>query len=388
MASDLLTTSSDSGPGAADGLGRARDGERTALTLSGDWTTETAARREAQLAALTPWSGTDLVLDLAAVERLDTAGAWLLLRTAADAEASGLAVTWQGLSEARRTLVEKVADHEDAPVEPKRPSLLDGFVARIGEKTVAAGGNARDLVNFLGLVSLALLRNLARPGRLRVTSIVYHVERTGFDALPIVGLLSFLIGVVLAYQGADQLARFGAEIFTVNLVGLSVLREMGIILTAIIVAGRSGSAFTAQIGTMQVREEIDAMRTIGLDPVDLLVVPRLLALVIALPLLTFYADILGIAGGALMSWVVLDITPFEFIQRLQASVEVRHFFVGLVKAPVFAFAIALVGCFEGLKVTGSAESVGLRTTTAVVESIFLVILLDALFSVFFSVIGV
>jgi phospholipid/cholesterol/gamma-HCH transport system permease protein len=167
-----------------------------------------------------------------------------------------------------------------------------------------------------------------------------------------------------------------------------VLREMGIVLTAIIVAGRSGSAFTAQIGTMQVREEVDAMRTIGLDPVDILVVPRVLALMIALPLLTFYADILGIAGGAVMSWIALGITPLEFVTRLETAVTVNHFLVGMVKAPVFAFTIALVGCFEGLKVTGSAESVGLRTTTAVVEAIFLVILLDALFSVFFSVIGV
>ena len=372
----------------ADALALADDGERRTLILRKDWTTETAAAREAALNRLPPWRGRQLVLDLGSVEQIDTAGAWLAIRLSRQAESAGLEVAWLGLSEAQATLVEKVAAHRSPPNEPRRPGQILAFVERIGVKTVEAGGNARDLLNFLGLVTLALLRNLVQPARLRITSLVYHLERTGFDALPIVGLLSFLIGVVLAYQGADQLSRFGAEIFTVNLVGLSVLREMGILLTAIIVAGRSGSAFTAQIGTMQVREEIDAMRTIGLDPVDLLVVPRVLALMIALPLLTFYADVLGILGGAVMSWVVLDIAPAEFLERLREAVTIDHFFVGLVKAPVFAFAIALVGCFEGLKVTGSAESVGLRTTTSVVEAIFLVILLDALFSIFFSVIGV
>ncbi|MEX0760351.1 MAG: MlaE family lipid ABC transporter permease subunit, partial [Tistlia sp.] len=339
-----------------DGLAVSREGAHTRLALSGDWTTGQGARREIQLASLGAWQGETLTLELSGVEQLDTAGTWLLLRTAREAEDAGLEVTWEGLPAARRTLLEKVAEHESAPGEPPRPNPLRAFVARIGEKAVLAGGNARDLLNFLGLVTIGVVRNLARPRRLRFTSLVYHLERTGFDALPIVGLLAFLIGVVLAYQGADQLARFGAQIFTVNLVGISVLREMGIVLTAIIVAGRSGSAFTAQIGTMQVREEVDAMRTIGLDPIDILVVPRVLALMIALPLLTFYADILGIAGGAVMSWIALDITPLEFISRLETAVSVNHFLVGMVKAPVFAFTIALVGCFEGLKVTGSAES--------------------------------
>jgi phospholipid/cholesterol/gamma-HCH transport system permease protein len=217
---------------------------------------------------------------------------------------------------------------------------------------------------------------------------VYHMQKTGLDALPIVGLLSFLIGVVMAYQGADQLQRFGAEIFTVNLVGIAVLRELGILLTAIIVAGRSGSAFTAQIGTMKVNEEVDALRTIGLDPMEVLVLPRILALVLVLPLLTFYADIMGLMGGALMAALTLDITVVQFIERLRVAVTVDTFFVGLVKAPVFAFIIAMVGCFEGLQVTSSAESVGTRTTRSVVEAIFLVIVLDALFSIFFSYIGV
>ena len=214
------------------------------------------------------------------------------------------------------------------------------------------------------------------------------MEQSGLNALPIVGLISFLVGVVLAYQGADQLARFGAQIFTVNLVAVGVLREMGILLTAIIVAGRSGSAFTAQIGTMKVNEEIDALQTIGLDPMDVLVMPRLIGLVLVLPLLTFYADIMGLLGGAVMATVVLDISFFQFARQLNDAVDLWAFWVGVIKAPLFAFIIAMVGCYEGLKVSRSAESVGRQTTRAVVESIFLVIVLDALLSIFFSFIGI
>jgi phospholipid/cholesterol/gamma-HCH transport system permease protein len=200
--------------------------------------------------------------------------------------------------------------------------------------------------------------------------------------------MSFLIGMVLAYQGADQLARFGAQIFTVNLVGYGVLREMGILLTAILVAGRSGSAFTAQIGTMKVNEEIDAMRTIGLDPMEVLVIPRVLALMLTLPLLTFYADMLGLLGGAVIAFVELDISFLQFARQLSSGVTPWSFWIGIIKAPVFAFIIAMVGCFEGLMVTRSAESVGRRTTAAVVEAIFLVIVLDALASILFSNLGI
>jgi phospholipid/cholesterol/gamma-HCH transport system permease protein len=203
----------------------------------------------------------------------------------------------------------------------------------------------------------------------------------------VVGLISFLIGIVTAFQSADQLRAFGAEIFTVNIVGQGVLREMGVLLTAIILAGRSGSAFTAQIGTMTVREEVDAMRTIGLDPMDVLVLPRLLALIIALPLLTFFADLMGLLGGALMATAALDITLVQFVRQLYSAVTLSTFAVGMIKAPVFGFVIAMVGCYEGLRVTGSAESVGRLTTRSVVESIFLVIVLDAMFSIFFSIIG-
>jgi phospholipid/cholesterol/gamma-HCH transport system permease protein len=214
------------------------------------------------------------------------------------------------------------------------------------------------------------------------------MEQTGVDALPIVGLLTFLIGVVFAYQGADQLRRFGAEIYTVNLLGISILRELGVLITAILVAGRSGSAFTAQIGTMKVNEEIDAMRTLGLDPVEVLVLPRLFAVAVTLPLLTFYANVMGLLGGAIMSYFALDIGFTTFLRQLKWFMPGWSFWVGMVKAPFFAGIIAVCGCYEGLRAARSAESVGRLTTTSVVEAIFLVIVVDAAFSIVFSVLGI
>jgi len=258
------------------------------------------------------------------------------------------------------------------------------MVERTGAAALQAGREARDLLNFLGMMVTALARTVASPRRLRGTALVHHMEQTGLNALPIVGLLSFLIGVVLAYQGADQLRQFGAQLFVVNLLGISILREIGILMTSIIIAGRSGSAFTAQIGTMKVNLEVDAMRTLGLDPIELLVLPRALALMITLPLLAFYADIVGLLGGAVMCYFVLDISFGQFVQQLHGAIKLSTLMVGLCKAPVFAFVIALVGCYEGLKVSGSAESVGRLTTRSVVVGIFLVIVLDALFSILFS----
>jgi len=232
-----------------------------------------------------------------------------------------------------------------------------------------------------------LWRTAKNPSRLRVTPLVYHMEQVGLNAVPIVALISFLIGIVLAYQGATQLRQFGAEIFTVELVSISVLREIGILLTAIIVAGRSGSAFTAQIGSMKLHEEIDAMRTLALDPMEMLVVPRVLALILVLPMLGFISDMMGLFGGLLMCWTVLDIMPGTFIARVEEWVPLSHFWVGIIKAPFFALMIGLIGCYEGLKVEGSAESVGRLTTKSVVESIFMVIVVDAFFSVYFAEIG-
>ncbi|HEX9767907.1 MAG TPA: MlaE family lipid ABC transporter permease subunit [Kiloniellales bacterium] len=370
-------------------LGRHREADCLVLELAGPWTTMTVAPQDGALDSLAPDGARRVRIDLAGIEAFDTTGALLVHRTVKQLSARGLEVVLSGGVKAHRDLIETVRSHDVAcPPPPPARSAVVTLMEHTGRATFFVFDEALSLVNFLGHTVVVLLASLLRPGRIRMTALINQMERTGLNALPIVGLISFLIGVVLAYQGADQLRKFGAEIFTVNLVGVGVLREMAIMLTAIIVAGRSGSAFTAQIGTMKVNEEIDAMRTIGLDPMEVLVLPRVVALVLVLPLLTFYADIMGLLGGAVMANWMLDISFFQFARQFNAGVPVWSFWVGLIKAPVFAFIIAVVGCYEGFKVSISAESVGQRTTAAVVEAIFLVIVLDALFSIIFSILGV
>ncbi|MCG8598038.1 MAG: MlaE family lipid ABC transporter permease subunit [Kiloniellales bacterium] len=366
-----------------------------ALILRGDWTAPSLVACEralsAQLGGVPLRGGAErLRFDLANLGRIDTAGAWLIQREVKAQEAAGLAVEVTGATEAVATLLAKVTRHDVAhpPIEPPYVNPVVAMIERLGAGTFSVVRAAAELVNFLGLLLVTLGRSLVQPRRLRLVSIVSHMESTGLNAMPIVGLLSFLIGIVLAYQSADQLAKFGAEIFTVNIVGIGVLREMGVILTAIIVAGRSGSAFTAQIGTMKVNQEVDAMMTIGLDPIEVLVVPRVIALSITLPLLTFYADIMGLLGGAVMANAALDISFVQFLRQLNDAVTLSTFWFGVCKAVPFAFVIAMVGCFEGLKVKGDAASVGEQTTRSVVEAIFLVIVIDAVLSVFASVIGI
>lgn len=275
-----------------------------------------------------------------------------------------------------------------APNEPPAINFVVRLIEEVGQQTMALMDLAASFVAFLGQAVAALFTTLFQPRHFRLTSTVYHMEQTGLNAIPIVGLISFLIGVVLAYQGALQLRRFGAELFTVDLIAISILRELGILLTAIVIAGRSASTFAAQIGAMKVNEEVDAIKTLGLDPMHVLILPRVIALMLTLPLLAFFADLMGLFGGAVMSWVVLDIGPDLFISRLNDAVSIWSFWTGMIKAPVFAMIIALIGCFEGMNVSGSAESVGQHTTRAVVEAIFLVIVIDALFSIFFGIIGI
>lgn len=327
--------------------------------------------------------------DLSELTSLDSAGAWLLARLARECRSAGTAVELTGINPKMQDLLQRVIDaapDEIAPTPPRR--RLSDWIAQIGKAVCDIWDQTLDLLAFFGALSLVTLRCIFRPRHLRFNSIVSHIEQTGLNAMPIVGLISFLVGVVLAYQGADQLARFGAQIFTVNMVGISVLREMGILLTAIVVAGRSGSAFTAQIGTMKVNEEVDAMETMGLDPVEVLVLPRVLALVISLPLLTFFADVMGLLGGGLMCVILVDMSFHQYLQLLRQAISVSAFFVGMIKAPVFAILISLIGCFEGMRVSGSAESVGRLTTKSVVEGIFLVIVFDAFFSILFSMLGI
>lgn len=363
----------------------------TEVRLSGDLVIAALPAVEPALGRLAGRRGAraPVVLDLSRIGRLDTAGAWLVVSTMRRLESEGVPVTLAGLTPERAALIETVRSalpEKEVPVAP--PGGILGWVAEVGRRTMSILLNFRDLVGFVGLVVARFARLIVSPRRLRITALVHHMEETGLDAVPIVSLLAFLIGVVLAFQGATQLRQFGAEVFVVDLIAISVLRELGILLTAIIVAGRSGSAFAAAIGSMKIREEIDAMRTLGLDPVEVLVVPRVLALLITLPILGFIADIAGLVGGLLMSWIELGVSPAMFITRFWENTDIWHLAVGFIKAPFFAAIVGIVGCFQGFEVSGSAESVGRRTTAAVVLAIFGVIVADALFSVFFAEIGV
>lgn len=353
-------------------------------SFGGAWTIDHAAKLSRDLAeAGAPGSGA-AVFDLGNLQQLDTSGAWLITRLGRAMDAAGIKVETRAGDPDLAALLQRVAETRDVlPAHPRRRNLSDK-IAELGAGVETILLDSRDLVAFLGALVLALGRLSLTPWKLRWNAIFSHLEQTGLNALPIVGLINMLVGVVLAFQGADQLARFGAQTFTINMLGISVLREMAVLLTAIVVAGRSGSAFTAQIGTMQVNEEVDALRTIGLNPMDVLVVPRVIALVIALPLLTFFADMMGLLGGGLMCVVLLDISFQQYLSLLNQAITTDQFWVGMSKAPFFAVLIALVGCFEGLRVSGSAESVGRLTTRSVVEAIFLVIIVDALFSVMFS----
>lgn len=367
-----------------------RSGALLRIVAAGDWVIGEAPRLDAELRRLDLRGDGEAEIDGSKIGLLDSAGAWLLLRTHRDLEAAGRHVRHLGVPTVYKPLIETInnADVCQPHPHPRSGGVTDFFV-RIGKGTVDVLKQGYALLSFLGQITVETFEAVFAPRReLPFPALVTQIEATGLTALPILGLLSFLLGVVIAYQGADQLRRFGAEIFTINLLGVSILREIGVLITAIIVAGRSGSAFTASIGSMRVNEEIDAMQTIGLNVAEVLVVPRVLGLMIALPLLTFYADVMAMLGGALMCYADLNITFPVFMRQLEGAISLSTLWVGLVKAPVFAFMIGLVGCFEGLRVERNAESVGKLTTRSVVESIFLVIVCDAAFSILFSVLEV
>lgn len=354
----------------------------------GTWSVAGAMEIDRSLSSLELPPGV-VALDLSRLERLDTAGAMQLWHLYDHLTEAGHEVQFRHVGPWTADLLTAVGDVRGQAM--PRPRRLNPFFARIltlGKATMSLGEDVYAFLSFLGLVTLTLVRDFVNIRRLRFTAMCHHIEETGLKAMPIVGLLSFLIGVVIAYQGADQLRQFGADLFVVNLLGISILREIGVLMTAIIVAGRSGSAFTAQIGTMKVNQEVDALDTMGLEPAELLVVPRVLALVITLPFLTLYANAMALMGGAMMSYASLGITLGQFLHQLQDAVTLWTLWVGLIKAPVFAFVIAVVGCYQGLRVEGSAESVGNLTTRSVVHGIFLVILLDAFFSVLFAWLGI
>ena len=360
------------------------------LHISGDWTLANYARLKQLNAQLAGKYDDNTHVDLDDVTRLDTAGASLLVELLGAERVSQLADTTSRLPAADRALLQTVySSMRDFCVPTKAAEENTGIqvLSRIGCAVDKLWQDSLQLLGFIGLILQTLARNLFRPKQWRITPVVAHIEQIGLNAAPIVVLLTFMVGAVVAFLGATVLANFGAGIFTVDLVAFSFLREFGVLLTAILLAGRTASAFTAQIGSMKANEEIDAIRTLGLDPMDLLVLPRVLALLIALPLLTFLAMMAGILGGAVVCIVSLGISPDMFISLLHSDIGVQHFLVGMVKAPFFAFLIAAVGCLEGFKVAGSAESVGEHTTSSVVQSIFIVIVLDAVAALFFMEMG-
>lgn len=377
---------SASRPGSAT-LTRDAAGQR--LMLAGDWTLAHYTNLQRRAGELAGAIDGDTVIDTHRLGAMDTSGAFVVAELLGSARTRQLARD-DVLPAARRALLQTVGDAMDTYCTGTKRKRDAGFVdmlERIGRALEGTWKQTATLLAFIGITLQGFLATAWRPRRWRVTSLVAHIEQTGLDAVPILALLSFMVGAVVAFLGSTALASYGASVFTVDLIGFAFLREFGVLLTAILLAGRTASAFTAQIGSMKAREEIDAIRTLGLDPVELLVLPRVLALLVALPLLTFIAMIAGIAGGGVVCMAVLKMSPSMFLSMFQSDISLGQFVVGIVKAPLFAFMIGVIGCMEGFKVSGSAQSVGEHTTSAVVQSIFVVILLDALAALFYMEMG-
>src|SRR5438045_5085247 len=318
-----------------------------------------------------------LTIDLSEIDRMDTVGAWIVYRTVRDRHAKVV-----GASRDETSLLEQVCEFDKPTrVHPEQKASFVRVMAELGEWIAQAGATMVGLLGFFGATLIGAANVIRRPKRFRFNAVVQRFDVVGVRALGIIGLMSFLIGIVIAQQGAVQLAQFGAEVYTINLIGRITVRELGVLMTAIMVAGRSGSAFAAQLGTMKITEEIDAMRTIGVSPVEALVLPRMMASTLMMPLLAFYAMVMSLLGGGIFCWISLGIPPLTYVQRLQEVVPLHDLWIGLIKAPVFGGIIALAGCFQGMLVEGNSEEVGIRTTNAVVQAIFLVIILDAVFAI-------
>ena len=347
--------------------------------VAGALTITRAATTEREIAALPD----PVTIDLSEINRMDTVGAWLIYRTVRDRGAKVI-----GASRDEVSLLKQVEEFDKpARVTPEEPGGAVRILRELGEWVAETGVTLVGLLGFFGATLVGFANVIRRPKRFRVNAVIQRFDVVGVRALGIIGLMSFLIGIVIAQQGSVQLAQFGAQIYTINLIGRITVRELGTLMTAIMVAGRSGSAFAAQLGTMKITEEIDAMRTIGVSPIEALVIPRIISAVVMMPLLSFGAMLMALLGGGTFVWLSLEIPPITYIQHLQEVTPLTDLWVGLIKAPVFGFIIALAGCFQGMLVEGNSEEVGTRTTTAVVQSIFLVIVLDAVFAVFFSNIG-
>jgi phospholipid/cholesterol/gamma-HCH transport system permease protein len=365
-------------------------GGQLTISVNGSWTGENAGKLD-ELSLLPSAAGggvTQVDIDLHGLERLDMLGAWLLERMFRRLAGEGRETRFLGLPPRYRKLFDEVrgVNRKAKPVPPPKLPLEAQF-EQLGRSTASFWASLVSLLNIFGSVAVSLGRAMARPSSFRLTSCVHHLHRVGWQAIPIMLLITFLIGGIIAQQGFFHFRRFGADSYVVDMVGILVMREIGVLIVSIMVAGRSGSAYTAELGSMKMREEIDALRTMGFDPVDVLILPRVIALVLAVPALVFLGSMAALYGGGLVAWLYGGMSPETFIARLREAISVTHLEVGMIKAPFMALAIGLVACSEGLDVQGSAESLGVHTTMSVVKAIFLVIVLDGVFAIFFASIG-
>ncbi len=364
---------------------------RPALAARGAWTARNAGQLADLIAGLPQLAGGEKsqIIDMSGVKELDTFGAWSLQQLVTSRRALGETIEVTGLAERFTGLIEAVRQtRNETPVDPPRENALAAWVEAVGRTTSEAGTDLKYLLNMLGAVGSALAATVKNPAAFRLTSTVHHVDRVAWQAVPIILLITFLIGCIIAQQGFFHFRKFGADQYVVDMIGILVVREIGVLLVAIMVAGRSGSSYTAELGSMKMREEIDALSTMGLDPVTVLILPRVTALIISVPILTFLGAMSALYGGGLVAWAYGGMSPDIYIARLQEAITLDHFKVGMIKAPFMALIIGIVACAEGLKVRGSAESLGLQTTASVVKSIFLVIVLDGLFAIYFTAIGI
>jgi phospholipid/cholesterol/gamma-HCH transport system permease protein len=358
-------------------IGWEKNRDHLRIEGKGSWTLQFIPRIEKVLKKI-PRAKT-IIWDLSGITDFDSSGVLLFIEYFKQFQTFG-EVEITGYTENQKEMYDLLCEHMSNEIPPRK----EGFFEELGKGTVELFGDIKDFITFLGQLFSTFFYLLWHPGKIRFKEMVYHIHQSGFNALVIIALTSFLVGMVIAYQGSVQLAKFGADIFIVDTVGISIVRELGPMITAIVIAGRSGSAYTAEIGAMKITEEIAAMRTMGFDPYNFLVLPRIFALVISLPLLIFFSDIVGIFGGMVASQMQLGISFDQFVNRLNEVLGVKHYILGMIKGPVFAFVIAAVGCFRGFQVSENTESIGLHTTASVVNSIFLVIAFDALFSVIYT----
>jgi phospholipid/cholesterol/gamma-HCH transport system permease protein len=364
-------------------------GNGLALCAAGSWTAPFAPRLETIVANAERLAGTrpNIFIDVSQISRLDTFGAWLIERLRRSLTRGGIEAQIAGLSANYASLVDEVRRVNDAPKVETSSVTIIGILAQVGSSVASISETFIGLIDMLGAVLAASARVFINPRGFRLTSTVHHLEQVCWRAVPIIVLITFLIGCIISQQGIFHFRRFGADIFVVDMLGVLVLREIGVLLVAIMVAGRSGSAYTAELGSMKMREEIDALRTMGFDPIEVLILPRMLALVIAMPILAFLGAMAALYGGGLVAWLYGGVDPEAFLLRLRDAISIDHFTVGLIKAPVMAAVIGIVACVEGLAVQGSAESLGQHTTASVVKGIFFVIVMDGVFAIFFAAIG-